>query len=118
MSKHTPGPWKIRPLRFKYYGTEIDIGLSVVSVWIGLEDGQCTLSPREIADGATLDDVEWSHAETERGYYTSCLIAAAPDLYEALALLLEDLKDYSAWDRPCRAVDVAEAALKKARGEA
>jgi hypothetical protein len=45
------------------------------------------------------------------------LIASAPELYEALALLVADVKDYEAWQRPCHAVDVALAALAKARGE-
>ncbi len=43
------------------------------------------------------------------------LIAAAPDLYAALQLLLDDVADYPAWERPCRAVDVARAALSRAR---
>ncbi len=45
------------------------------------------------------------------------LIAASPELYEALSLLLADIKDYEAWQRPCHAVDVAVAALARARGE-
>ncbi len=45
------------------------------------------------------------------------LIAAAPDLAEALRLLLADVEDYPAWQRPCHAVDVALAALAKAKGE-
>ncbi|CDM57637.1 putative predicted protein [Rhizobium favelukesii] len=35
-------------------------------------------------------------------------------LREALRLLLADVKDYEAWQRPCHAVDVAGAALSKA----
>jgi hypothetical protein len=45
------------------------------------------------------------------------LIAAAPDLYEALAQLLDDL-DALAPTRPCtQAIEGAQAALAKARGE-
>lgn len=43
------------------------------------------------------------------------LIASAPELFEALELLLKDVADYPAWQRPCHAVDVATAALAKAR---
>jgi len=40
------------------------------------------------------------------------LIGKAPALYEALRLLVIDLQDYEAWQRPCHAlVDVARAAL-------
>lgn len=45
------------------------------------------------------------------------LIAAAPELYEALETLIADCLSYSAWERPCHAIDIAEHALKKARGE-
>lgn len=45
------------------------------------------------------------------------LIAAAPDLLEALRVLLADCEDYEPWQRPCRAVDLARAALAKARGQ-
>lgn len=44
------------------------------------------------------------------------LIAAAPDMLAALKLLVEDVRGYAAWDRPCHALDVAEAALSKAEG--
>lgn len=45
------------------------------------------------------------------------LIASAPELLAALDLLVKDVADYEAWQRPCHALDVAIAALKKARGE-
>ena len=45
------------------------------------------------------------------------LIAAAPDMEAALTMLLRDVQDYPAWQRPCAAVDRAKAALAKARGE-
>ena len=40
------------------------------------------------------------------------------ELVAALALLLKDCEDYEAWQRPCYAVDVAKAALARAKGEA
>lgn len=47
----------------------------------------------------------------------AALIAASPDLYEALEALVRDVADYEAWQRPCHALDVARAALARARGE-
>lgn len=88
MSKFTPGPWNIRPLRSKFYGTEIEIGRGLVNVWLPMDSGEYVLSPRELENGETPEEVEWSHAETERNYYTATLISAAPDMYEALSKLL------------------------------
>lgn len=45
------------------------------------------------------------------------LIAAAPDLFAALSLMIADFADYPASERPCLAFDRAHAALAKARGE-
>ena len=42
------------------------------------------------------------------------LIACAPELYEALRVMVEDFADYPASERPCRAFDLANAALAKA----
>jgi hypothetical protein len=44
------------------------------------------------------------------------LIAAAPDLLAALKLLTQDLKGYSAWERPVYAMDEALKAIAKAEG--
>jgi len=45
-------------------------------------------------------------------------VPAAPsitsDLIAALKLLVADVQEYPAWERPCHALDVAEAALAKA----
>lgn len=46
--------------------------------------------------------------------YIAEIINALPALIaavEALELLLQDVRDYEAWQRPCHAVDVARAAL-------
>lgn len=61
--------------------------------------------------------VQPSYSNPEHEDANSRLIAAAPELYEALTLLLADVQDYPAWQRPCHAVDAAKAALAKARGE-
>lgn len=39
------------------------------------------------------------------------------DLVAALKLLVADVKGYAAWDRPCHALEVAEAALAKVEGQ-
>lgn len=44
------------------------------------------------------------------------LIAAAPDLLAALKLLVADVADYEAWERPCHALDKARAVIAKAEG--
>lgn len=51
------------------------------------------------------------------GIENAALIAAAPDLYAALESLVQDVASYPAWERPCAAVENANAALCKARGE-
>jgi hypothetical protein len=43
--------------------------------------------------------------------------AAAPDLLEALELIIADFADYPASERPCLAFDRARAAIAKAKGE-
>lgn len=54
----------------------------------------------------------------DRARANARLIAAAPDLYEALDRLVADVADYPAWQRPCFALDEARAALASARGDA
>jgi hypothetical protein len=41
------------------------------------------------------------------------LLNAHKDMHEALSLLVADVADYPAWQRPCHALDVALAALPK-----
>jgi hypothetical protein len=48
--------------------------------------------------------------------HDAALIAAAPELYEALKLLIADFGDYPAYKRPFHAFDVARAAIAKAEG--
>ena len=40
------------------------------------------------------------------------------ELVAALALLINDVQDYEAWQRPCFALDQARAALAKAKEKA
>jgi hypothetical protein len=58
-----------------------------------------------------IGDTHWRNREAN-----ARLIAAAPDLYEAVRLLLADFADYPASERPCHAFDVARDALAKAEG--
>ena len=46
------------------------------------------------------------------------LFAAAPDLLEALEMMIADFGDYPASERPCLAFDKARAAIAKATGVA
>jgi len=44
------------------------------------------------------------------------LTAQVARLTEALTLLLRDVQDYEPWQRPCHAVDLAQAALEAEHG--
>jgi hypothetical protein len=35
------------------------------------------------------------------------------DLFECLLLLVQDVQDYEAWQRPCRALDIAKETLER-----
>ncbi len=56
--------------------------------------------------------------EDKPNYEMAHLIAAAPDLYEALKNLVGELKDYNVSSSVLDAIEVSIAALAKARGEA
>ncbi|CAM4031040.1 hypothetical protein [Ectopseudomonas alcaliphila] len=84
MSKHTPGPWEIH---------KAQNGRTIVQV------GPC--APEEYAGCAWLDVSEPD----------ACLIAAAPDLLEALEAVVRVA------DRATVEFDMARAAIAKARGE-
>ena len=94
MSKHTPGRWMISAERYRY--------IHVYAHGGGI---------------AHLDTVDGE------GMANANLIAAAPELLEALEALLALNENYSAFggeihrDRIDRAWDNARAVLKKARGE-
>ncbi len=110
-TKFTKGPWRLDDKfhshlvvsqQLEIFGVEdyhfIDAGRGHLIEGFGIEKGGF------FVDGfMTISDAN--------------LIVAAPELYEALSLLLADAADYPAWQRPCLAVDRARAALAKARGE-
>jgi hypothetical protein len=102
MSKHTPGPWQI---------TEMDLA-GVEFFIVPPRSPACPINDIAslVIDGHPLGrDAQIANAK---------LIAAAPELLEALRLLLADVADYPAWQRPCLAVDKANAAIAKAIGAA
>lgn len=86
-AKHTPGPWRITAQ-----------GKHVVSV----EDGRICAAPEHMA--------KWNWDANAR------LIAAAPELLEALELIANTDPVEAALD-PQRAVRVARAAIAKAEGQ-
>ena len=112
MSNHTPGPWALDE---DTYTVMSDSSLTIAFV--------CTVD-----DYSGLEE-EYRPELAEQCAGNGNLIAAAPDLYEALAVLhtLLDFDDKVAAgvgivtenpDRINRAFEAARAALRKARGEA
>ena len=122
MNKHVSGPYEVLPLDGKYYGTVLRIGMHTFSVWaINYEDFKP--SSRELARGWEPEDGT-DHVEDERTYHTALLLAAAPDLLEALEALpldesFEDAADFkdnaSAF---LRAMELARIAIAKVMGGA
>lgn len=97
-SQHTPGPWR---LDGPSHALVIDEHYHCIDAGSGYYE-------EDIPQGFEI-----------RGYmsvHDARLIAAAPEMYEALRLLVADVQDYPAWNRPCHAVDVARAAIAKAEG--
>jgi len=86
-AKHTPGPWTIRPLSGKYYGTEIRVGENLITVWTPNYRAEPFASVREIENGWGPED-GYDHVEDVESYGNALLIAAAPDLLAALRKML------------------------------
>lgn len=110
-SKHTPGPWIVAPLKGKYYGTVVRIGDDEVKVWTPDHFAKPFASVREIEQGWNAAEHGHDHVEDSQSYANACLIAAAPDLLEALKGLIALCHEAGF---PC---DKAEEAVNKATGE-
>jgi hypothetical protein len=91
MAKWTKGPWDAREI------------MPEDQAW-----GACEIWP---------DNGDEPVATMVCGVANARLCAAAPEMAEALEKLLADVGQYEAWQRPVHAVDVARAALAKAKGE-
>ena len=101
-TKWTPGPWEVKPVELgvpylRVRGTRLGMRHKVANV-LATHDHPA-IREREIA-------------ETEANAH---LIAAAPDLYEALETTVAALASSGSMHQ--KALDAAEAALSKARGE-
>ena len=95
--KWTPGPWKFQVRFADQFGCQIDIRRSkgkIVFTFV-------------------------SHLQPSSARSTAHLIAAAPDLYEALQRIVKwmDAQGYNALYQDDTALKDARAALAKARGE-
>ena len=106
MSKHTPGPWVI--------GND---GYNANTVCAG-NTGVCQMYG--VPMNARVDDVGERYAV---GMANARLISAAPDMYEALSLLMRIMQAEDPWDRENlgsmnEACMKARAALSKAQGVA
>ena len=93
MTQFTKGPWVV----YRDLPTDVVVSTS----------GECSL--------ATLDCGCGSRG-TQRA--NAHLIAAAPDLYEALDRLIGEIKDYHVSSSVLDAIEASISALAKARGEA
>lgn len=107
-TKFTPGPWV----------ANIE---TASSTWSGHAMESSIFGPNH----ELIADINPNYAETPDCWQSNAhLIAAAPDLYEALENLLDDYKcSASEWLGDSRAqadllISYADAAIKKARGEA
>lgn len=113
MSKHTPGPWRVeieKEKRFDSRTGEPTHGLT----WHKIKDGELSVTCF-VETGLGLSDAEKSNIR---------LIAAAPEMLEALEVVKECLAsiDVDVMGRSCRQeFEKAEAyiddAIAKARGE-
>jgi len=97
-SKHTPAPWEL------VQGNEIGIPMRIKSNSFGII--------------ARLNDI----LPTENGYEenkaNAYLIAAAPELLDALLIAKDCIEDKQAGDECIKALIVISNAILKARGEA
>ena len=94
-AKHTPGPW------------HESVGE------IRAANGFC-IATMEPPHPAAKGKGRAEHRSYQQA--NARLIAAAPDLLNALKTLIADFADYPASQRPCYAFDIARAAIAKALG--
>lgn len=111
MSAHTPGPWSV--------GAQNDMLFIIDRAPAANND-----YPDHNADRAVIAHV-YDEARGHDGIANASLIAAAPELYAALVAVLAwaapiagDNQNDVAAQKEISAIDLANAALAKARGEA
>lgn len=109
MNKHTPGPWGIRK--------EIDGVYADEPIWVVSADGG-------VAVAANQSRTSLFRADRNKREANAKLIAAAPDLLEALEIMLADYRTEGCPDTDCSictasriAEKTARAAIAKAKGE-
>ncbi|HDX3905815.1 TPA: hypothetical protein ROF77_002117 [Enterobacter asburiae] len=114
--KHTPGPWFIKPVS----NATVEGNLNII------QTGSTTGKGYHVSYSASWDDNEDTKIEAQAN---ANLIAAAPDLLEALQLALNamnemgdilnfhDLAEQSKVDELTPAFEKARAAISKALGE-
>ena len=95
---HSPGPWKL-------WDTDIDGDGFAHSDWPHVMTSDGT---------AVCDLCDWGSLELDEQRDNARLIAAAPELYQALLQAQEYLHDIA----PAMEYDANEVLLRKARGEA
>lgn len=107
MSKHTPGPWTYSEA-FNVPVGPGDLPEKAPTVWLNRDT---------VMDGIRIQFA--SSVPRERIFADAALIAAAPDLLEALEGILELATGLVPYDSVCRIIgEKARAAIAKARGEA
>ena len=104
MNKHTPGPW--------IYGPETGPDCTRIDA----ENGRviAAVRSREIT---SWDQSRPIYSWSEEGAANSSLIAAAPELLEALKACNEAMEYMSEYDIPITLPDQVRAAIAKATGE-
>lgn len=105
-TKFTPGPWEIG-CGFGLYGVRIDASDRAICGVSGVT--------RQVynRDGSPAGEVDMPE-----GWANARLIAAAPELYEALVCLLARAENELADPEDVHEVVFAKATISKARGEA
>ena len=106
MSKHTPGPWTVGHTR-------------TVTHSGGIFSTETAVHRGDAADRGNCIAIAYGHGALSHSEDDARLIAAAPDLLEALKELLNNpAGDYDASDGYENAVKQARAAITKATGGA